>query len=127
MIEHGTFFWNELVTLDQKINGDFYCNLLGWTRREVDSGPLGIYTIFQHNGKDIAGMMDPTIDYTRSRPSSWYAYVAVNDVDACASRVMELGGKIVEPPGDVPGVGRVCMVADPTGAVLRLMTPIKEP
>lgn len=40
-----------------------------------------------------------------------------------STRVEGLGGKIIEPPGDVPGVGRVCMVADPTGAVVLLMKP----
>lgn len=126
MAEHGTFMWNELVTQDQKKSADFYSALLGWSRREVDSGPFGIYTIFQQNGKNVAGMMNPTIDYTRSRPPCWYAYIAVDDVDACASRVTQLGGKIIEPPGDVPGVGRVCMLADPMGATVRLMTPVSK-
>ncbi len=122
----GTFTWNELVTSDQKVCGDFYTALLGWDRREVDSGPFGIYTIFQQNGKDVAGMMNPTVDYTRSRPPSWYAYIAVDDVDRCVAHVTQLGGKIIAPPGDVPGVGRVCMVADPMGAVVRLITPLRE-
>lgn len=127
MIEYGVFFWNELVTSDQEKSGAFYSGLFGWTRREVDSGPFGTYTIFQQNGKDVAGMMNPTIDYTRSRPPCWYAYIAVEDVDACASRVTELGGMVIEPPIDVPGVGRACMIADPGGAVVRIMTPAKEP
>ena len=127
MTKYGTFIWNELVTSDQKASGKFYSELLGWSRREVNAGAFGTYTIFQHAGKDVAGMMNPTIDYTRFRPPCWYAYIAVADVDACASRVTQLGGKIIEPPGDVPGVGRVCMIADPTGATLRLMTPIECP
>jgi len=63
MTEHGTFFWNQLVTADQKKSGDFYCELLGWSRREVDAGPFGRYTLFQRDGKDVGGMMNrpPTI------------------------------------------------------------------
>lgn len=127
MAAHGTFMWNELVTSDQKKCGEFYSALLDWNRREVDSGPFGTYTVFQQNGQAVAGMMNPTIDYTRSRPPCWYAYIAVEDVDACAARVIQLGGKIIEPPGDVPGVGRVCMIADPSGATVRLMTPVSKP
>lgn len=123
-MDEGTFLWNELVTSDQKACGDFYCGLLGWTRREVDSGPFGIYTIFQHGGKDIAGMMNPTTGFSRSRPPCWNAYIAVEDVDALAARAEELGGKVIEPPGDIPGVGRVCMLADPRGAVILLMKPL---
>lgn len=124
MTEHGTFFWNQLVTTDRTKSGDFYCGLLGWSRREVDAGPFGLYTLFQHNGKDVGGMMNPTTDFSRSRPSWWQAFIAVADVDACASRAVELDGTVVEPPHDVPGVGRGCMVADPMGAVVQLMTPL---
>jgi hypothetical protein len=80
MVEHGTFMWNQLVTTDQKKSGDFYCELLGWSRREVPAGPFGMYTIFHQDGKDVGGMMNPTTDYSRSRPSWWQAFIAVADV-----------------------------------------------
>jgi len=125
MIENGTFFWNQLVTTDQEKSGDFYCGLFGWGRKQVDAGPFGPYTLFQQNERDVAGMMNPTTDYSRSRPPCWQGFIAVADVDACASRVAQLGGTIIEPPHDVPGVGRACMIADPLGAVVQLMTPAK--
>lgn len=125
MSEHGTFFWNQLVTTDPRKSGDFYSGLLGWDRREVDAGPFGAYTLFQNNGKDVGGMMNPTTDFSRTRPSWWQTIIAVADVDACASRVVELGGRVIESPHDVvPGVDRACLVADPMGAPLCLMTPL---
>ena len=33
------------------------------------------------------------------------------------------GGEIRRPPFDIPGIGRIAMIADPTGAALGLMTP----
>lgn len=110
MAQHGTFMWNHLVTTNQRKSGDFYSALLRWNRREMDFGPFGIYTVFQQNGKDVAGMMNPTIDYTRSRPSCWYAYIAFDDVDAFAARVRQLGGMIIEPPHDSQELdGRACL------------------
>ena len=126
MIEHGTFMWNQLVTVDQKKSGDSYCEILGWSRQEVAAGPFGMYTIFHKDGKDVGGMMNPTTDYSRSRPSWWQAFIAVADVDACASRVVQLGGTVIEPPHDIPSVGRACMVADPMGAAVQMITPIPE-
>ncbi len=123
MPAYGTFFWNQLVTPDQEKCGDFYCGLLGWDKRAVDAGPFGSYTIFSAGGVDVGGMMNPTTEYSRSRPPWWQAFIAVADVDACASRVAALGGSVIEPPHDVPGVGRACMVADPSGAVVQLITP----
>jgi len=49
-------------------------------------------------------------------------YIAVDDVDASVAKVEELGGKIHRPPTDIPGVGRFSIIADPTGAVLSLIT-----
>jgi uncharacterized protein len=120
---HGTFIWNHLVTTDQPKSGPFYCQLLGWQCREVDAGPFGSYTLFRQNGVEVAGMMGPTIDYTRSRPSQWYAYIAVQDVDACAKRAQQLGGKLIEPPHEIPHVGRACLIADPLSAPITLMKP----
>lgn len=118
----GTFIWNELITPDQQKCGDFYAALLDWSRKEVE-GPVGPYTLFRKNGKDVAGMMNPETEYSRARPPFWSAYIAVDDIDACVARVPALGGEIIAPPVDVPGIGRVCMLADPMGAPICLMTP----
>ena len=58
MSAHGTFLWNELLTDDQAVACRFYSELFGWQRHEVDAGPLGTYTLFQHDGEDVAGMMN---------------------------------------------------------------------
>ncbi len=127
MVQHGTFMWNQLVTTDQRKSGDFYAQLLGWGRKEVDAGPLGTYALFQQGGKDVAGMMNPTSEYSRTHPSWWNAFIAVSDVDACMSRVAQLGGSVLEPPHDIPSVGRACLITDPLGAPVCLMTPANAP
>lgn len=129
MVKKGTIIWNELVTADQKKAGDFYSSLLGWDRKEVDVGPLGTYTLFQKNGKDVAGMMNPTkTDYEQeSKPPRWNAYVGVDNIEDITNRVTELGGRILEPVNDIPGTGKVCMIADPTGAMILLMQPAPTP
>jgi predicted enzyme related to lactoylglutathione lyase len=123
MADQSPFIWHELVTDDQARSGTFVSQLLGWTRREVDAGPFGIYTLFQKNGADVAGMMNPTPD-TPGKGSYWHSYIAVDDVDDCANRAPALGGRILVAPHDVPEFGRVCAIADPTGAVAHLVQPI---
>ena len=125
MADQSPFIWHELVTPDQTRSGTFFCQLLGWTSKEVDAGSFGIYTLFQKDGRDIAGMMNPTPD-TPVKNSFWHAYLAVEDVDDCARQALLLGGKVVVPPHDVPDVGRICAVADPTGAIAHLMEPLKR-
>lgn len=122
MAEHGMFVWNELVASDPDQSRAFFQELMGWASREVDMGPLGAYTVFEHDGKDVAGMMRAGAG---QRPR-WQAYVAVDDVDAVAARAEELGGRVLDPPSDIPGVGRIATVADPTGAAVSLLTPARR-
>ena len=113
-----------MLATDQAAAGDFYSALFGWQLRTVDAGPFGIYTLFQIDGRDVAGMMNPQAqDYTGLAPPRWIAYIAVDDADAIASRVVDLGGTVLETPQDVPGVGRICMFADPGGAHVYAMQP----
>jgi len=122
MTNQSPFIWHELVTSDQKKSGTFFGKLLGWSAKEVDAGEFGTYTLFQKEGQDIAGMMNPTPD-TPGEGSYWHSYIAVEDVDHCAKHAPELGGKVLVMPHDIPDVGRVCIVSDPTGAIAHLMTP----
>jgi len=123
MSEQSPFIWQELVTSDQEISGTFFSKLLGWSLKQVDGGQFGTYTLFQKDGQDIAGMMNPTPE-TPAKGSYWHSYIAVDDVDNCAKQVSVLGGKVLVPPHDVPNVGRICAVSDPTGAITHLMQPV---
>lgn len=125
MPDQNPFIWHELVTTDQNSSGAFFSHLFGWTRTVVDAGPFGIYTLFQKNGEDIAGMMNPTPDTPLKKPY-WHSYIAVEDVDECARQAPLLGGSVVVPPHDVPDVGRICIVADPIRAIAHLMQPLKQ-
>ena len=125
MSKQNPFIWQELVTSDQETSGTFFSKLFGWGLKQVDAGEFGIYTLFQKEGQDIAGMMNPTSD-TPGKGSYWHSYIAVEDIDDCAKQAEKLGGKVLVPPHDVPDVGRVCAVSDPTGAVVHLMQPVES-
>jgi hypothetical protein len=50
-------------------------------------------------------------------PSHWSIDFWVKDADETAQRAAELGGTVIAPPFDVPGVGmREAVLADPQGA-----------
>ena len=121
------FVWNELITSDQKASGEFFSKLFGWERKEVDMGSMGIYTLFREDSNDVAGMMNPLTEYSRSRSPFWSTYIQVDDVDAYLAKVEELGGTIIASAEDIPNVGRVCMIADPNGASVCLIAPVVPP
>ena len=117
---HGAVCWNELTTTNVEAAKSFYAELLGWTLKESQIGPV-TYTEFYVAGKPSGGMFQMGTEFG-NMPSHWMAYIAVEDVDASAKRVEELGGKVCVPPTDIPNTGRFCVIDDPTGATISLIT-----
>ncbi len=54
----------------------------------------------------------------RDRGPHWMTYFEVADTDRAAARVVELGGRVLQPPREGSS-GRVATVADPEGCVDR--------
>jgi predicted enzyme related to lactoylglutathione lyase len=116
----GTFCWNELVTRDVPEAEKFYTELLGWDA--VDSGMPGMkYILFKAGDKDAGGMMEMPAEVPKEVPSHWMGYITVENIDALAEKVTQLGGQVMFGPQDIPNVGRFCLIQDPTGAVVSLM------
>jgi predicted enzyme related to lactoylglutathione lyase len=59
-------------------------------------------------------------------PSMWLPYVAVAGCDATADKARALGGQVLSPPTDIPGVGRFAVFADPVGAAIAVLEPLAE-
>ena len=59
-------------------------------------------------------------------PDHWFTYFAVKDVDKSAKEVVAAGGKVRRPPFDVPGVGRIAIVADANGGMFGIGTPAAQ-
>ena len=128
MPANGSFCWNELSTTDDEAAIKFYTELLGWEIKRSDAtacegseAPPMVYNEIVVGGKQLGGIFKMGPEFGQM-PSHWMAYVAVDDVDAKARQVWELGGKVRVPPTDIPNVGRFCVVDDPTGATIALIT-----
>ncbi|MET0138199.1 MAG: VOC family protein [Sphingobium sp.] len=123
---HGAFIWYELLTSDADAAQAFYGKVVGWTA--ADSGqPDMDYRILSAGENGIGGLMQITPDMAGNgaRPT-WLGYVAVDDVDACVESIGHGGGAVTMPAMDIPGVGRIAMVADPQGAPFYIMKPEGE-
>ena len=117
---HGQFCWNDLGTTDLDAAKKFYTELLGWELRESNDAGMAYHEIVA-GGEHIGGLYQMGPEYGGA-PAHWMAYVAVEDVDAKAAQVAELGGKVCVPPTDIPNTGRFCVINDPTGATISLIT-----
>ncbi len=120
MKQHGAFSWNELMTSDVGAAKEFYRKLFGWILEDMQSSDMA-YTMAKAAGKEVAGIMGMPPE-AGDMPPAWGAYVTVDDVEASAKEAEAMGGKIMLAPRDIPDVGRFCVICDPQGAVLSLIT-----
>jgi predicted enzyme related to lactoylglutathione lyase len=124
---NGDFSWCELLTNDVDSAKKFYAELFGWT---MDDQPMpddaGNYTILRIDGRPVGGIMKMPPQVPAGTPPHWGTYVTVDDIDAVAAKVQELGGRILVPPSDSPDA-RFCVFQDPHGAVLSIISYTKKP
>ena len=123
-LKHGAFGWNELMTTDLEGAKAFYTSLFGWETEDAPSEGM-TYTVVKVDGEPVGGIMSKPPE-CQAMPPCWSAYVTVEDVDATAGQVEGLGGKIVRPPMDIPGVGRFCVLQDPQGGTICAITYVKK-
>jgi uncharacterized protein len=118
--EPGTFSWTDLATSDPDDAKRFYTGLFGW---EFEDQPIpgdgGVYTMLRKDGKDVAALFKGQ----EGMPTFWGSYVTVESADSAAAKAADLGGTLMMEPFDVMDVGRMSVIADPTGAALCLWEP----
>jgi predicted enzyme related to lactoylglutathione lyase len=115
----GTFSWADLGTSDAEGAKRFYASLLGVEAEDSPMPEGGVYTTLRKDGKPVAALYEAR----EGQPTAWVSYVTVESADASAERAAELGGSVAMEPFDVMDVGRMAMIADPTGAFLALWEP----
>ena len=118
----GVFNWDELLSADVEGSKRFYAEVFGWQADDMDMGEL-IYTVFKRSHEDtgIAGLMKPP--GWSGGGATWVPYMHSEDVDASTAKAGELGASVHVPPMDVENVGRLSMLADPSGALFGLFKP----
>jgi predicted enzyme related to lactoylglutathione lyase len=119
------FIWYELMTPDLDAAKAFYDAVVGWNIEAQSQFPNGYRMIGRSDGGFAGGVLplNDEMQQHGARPT-WLGYLYVDDVDAMAAAVERAGGKTFMAPFDIPNIGRVAMVADPSGAPFYIMKPI---
>lgn len=119
-----SFVWYELMTPDPDGAKAFYDAVVGWDIEPAPAGEMDYRMIRRGSGGNAGGVLRITDEMAGggARPG-WLGYLSVHDVDQVAATVLGEGGQIHMPPMDMPGVGRMAMIADPTGAPFYIINP----
>jgi predicted enzyme related to lactoylglutathione lyase len=119
---NGRFVWYEHITKDPKAAIAFYSDVIGWQTQPFGEG--GDYTMWAGSQGPLGGVIGlPEQAAKMGAPPHWMGHVQVENVDASAALVKELGGQIHHGPEDIPTVGRFAVIADRQGAFLSIFQP----
>lgn len=124
--EAGAWAMSQLATPDPESAAAFYGALFGWTTETFGAG-AGAVTMFRLPGyvggepqqpvsREVIATMSASTD---DAPPHWSANFWDHDVDATASKAVELGGRAVVAPFDTP-VSRMAVLADPYGVTFSI-------
>lgn len=122
--KQGMFCWEELMSTDPEASTKFYQEIYGYSREDVDMGPMGTYRLLKRGDMNICGLMKTPPEAPQA--TYWISYIAVDDVDATTGRAEKLGGTILVPPMDIPKVGRFSMIQDPAGVTVALFNGMEH-
>ena len=128
----GSVWWNELVAVDPVQAREFHTKIMGWTAKivavEDNTRPPNPgeeeYTLFLHNGQEVAGLTKANAGETNGLREGWLPYVQVTSVDDAVTETLKNGGKVLRFPVDVAKVGRLAVLEDFAGTQVGIVTPI---
>jgi hypothetical protein len=127
--EPGALTWNDLMTSDVQGAVKFYSDLFGWEAAAVTpegrpedehADPQEAERVSIRNEERLNGGIAKLPEGMGEAPPHWIVYFSVEDADAAARKIDELGGKIVVGPLEVPA-GKLAMAQDPQGALFGIV------
>lgn len=125
----GVPSWAELMTTDEAGALAFYSQLFGWTDDPapipgMEDQPGGTYHQQRLEGDLVGGIgLQNPDERAQGVPPHWTVYLAADDAEAVTAKAAAAGGNVMLPPMDVMDLGRMAVIADPTGGVFGLWEP----
>ncbi len=112
----------ELSATDPAVASRFYHDVFGW---KIDHNERFDYYIFEGEGGPRGGFVRP--NGMEHRAGDVLVYFGTDDIDATLNRIEAMGGKVLQPKTEIPGVAWWALFADPTGNRLGLYTRMRQP
>jgi hypothetical protein len=106
----------EIPAANIEAAADFYKELFGW---KITPYPEMNYTMWEAG--DGSGGGFPTVS-DENPAGQVLVYIDSDDIGADLAKVEKLGGKIIRPKTEIPGMGWFAVFQDPAGNVLALYT-----
>jgi uncharacterized protein len=109
----------ELSSKDREADARFYHELFGW---EIQQIPDMNYATFATGKDEPGGGFNPVNPDTPA--GTVMVYINTDDLDESLRKVQALGGRIVHPRMEIPGIGDFAIFSDLTGNKVALLQPL---
>ncbi len=116
----GAIHWVELHSTDTATDLAWLAASFGITHQTMNMEGMGDYHILLSGETQVGGCM---AQQHEGAPSMWLPWVRLDEVDSAVNRAAESGGNVIAPLFDVPGIGRMSILADPVGGVFGVIKP----
>lgn len=117
----GRIEWLDLTIPDAERIKNFYTKVVGWKSSDVDMGSYSDFNInLPETGDTVAGICHARGSNAKL-PSQWLVYVRVASVKDSAGQCEKSGGKVLDGPRRMGG-SNFCVIEDPSGAVMALIS-----
>jgi uncharacterized protein len=117
----GRIEWMDLTVDDASHIRNFYTSVVGWSSSEVDMGSYSDFNINLPGTQDTIAGVCHARGSNQNIPSQWLIYVRVESVADSAEKCKKLGGEVLDGPRRMGG-SNFCVIKDPAGAVMALLS-----
>jgi predicted enzyme related to lactoylglutathione lyase len=100
----------------------FYKKLFKWklSDTKMATGPYVMIDVGRGTGGGMLKQMMP------KTPSMWMPYMQVDDIEQSTRKAEKLGATVCKDVTEIPGMGSLSILEDPTGAVFGLWKPKRK-
>ena len=120
LVVNGDWIWSSLFTSDPDAAASFYQTLFDYEVFELpaDNGARHLLLATENYAR---ASLNSLPDDTPNMQPHWLNYLRVENADAVAEKLLNLGGKVLIPPRLDRHGSKIALFADPAGAVFGVM------
>lgn len=117
----GKVEWMDLTVPDAGYLQKFYTSVVGWSSSDVDMGSYSDFSLNLPGTEDTIAGVCHARQTNANIPSQWLIYVRVKSVAESAEQCKKMGGEVLDGPRRMGG-SNFCVIKDPAGAVMALLS-----
>lgn len=112
----------EFAANDPEAASKFYSEMFGWKMEHDARFNYWMFTINENSGGGFNQLGGEGMPFVKA--GDVIVYISTEDLEGDLAKAASLGGEIVQPKMDIPGMGAMGIFRDPTGNLVGLWTNV---